>query len=152
MGLHGVRGSLDGLYDVVIAGASTVVALQRMANVIFTRTRITAQQIGSRHDHARCAETALQRVFLAEGDLQRVKLASRHTFYRGYRPAIGLHRKHGAGLDAFTVNMHVACPALARVASYMRTGQPQRTAQKINQQRAWLNLCLLFLTVNGNLD
>src|SRR6478609_6822368 len=66
---------LDRLDDVVIAGASADVAVERLADLFLARLRVVGEQLHRRHHHPRRAEAALQAVALAERRLHRVQLA-----------------------------------------------------------------------------
>src|SRR5262249_43212528 len=72
-----VRGRLlDGLDDVLVAGAAAEVALQTAPNLRLGQTRpVRAEQLRGGHDDPRRAETALQAVPLPESLLERMELA-----------------------------------------------------------------------------
>src|SRR5262245_9323704 len=74
-GRHLLGGVLDGLDDVVIAGAPAEVALEPVPDLTLARLRIALEQLRRRHDHARSAESALKPVLLPEPLLDRMELA-----------------------------------------------------------------------------
>src|SRR5215471_18013821 len=72
---------LDGLDDVVVAGAAAEIALELMPDLSLAGIRIPLDHLRGRHDHAGRAEPALQAVLLPEPFLDRVQRAvSRHPF------------------------------------------------------------------------
>jgi hypothetical protein len=62
----------NGVDDVLIPGASAEISLEPGADAFFARLRFAAKQLQRAHDHARGAETALQRVMLTKGRQQAV--------------------------------------------------------------------------------
>src|SRR6516164_4373646 len=52
--------------NVLIAGAAAEIAREPFANLVVGRERVLADEIGCRHQHAGCAEPALQRMMLAK--------------------------------------------------------------------------------------
>src|SRR3546814_15056927 len=56
--LHARGGRLDGLHDVVVAGAAADVAFQPFADLALVGIRVLLQQVDGRHHHARGAEAA----------------------------------------------------------------------------------------------
>src|SRR5882672_754330 len=64
---------LHGLYDVLVAGAAAQVALEPVPDLVLRRVRIALEQVRGSHDHAGCAEAALQGVLLVERLLHRVQ-------------------------------------------------------------------------------
>src|SRR2546428_8898964 len=65
---------LDGLDDVLVAGAAAEVALERLPHLVLARRGILLEQGHGGEHHPRGAEAALQRVLLVEGLLDRVQL------------------------------------------------------------------------------
>jgi len=122
-------------------------------NLFVRRLRIILQQRGDRHDHARCAKTALQRVAIGESLLHGVQfLALREAFDRDDVGPARLHRQHRARLDGAAVDVDRAAAALARIAPDVRAGQLQLVAQHIDEQRAVFHVARLFGAVNGEFD
>src|SRR5437870_9876088 len=68
---------LDGLDDVLVAGAAAEVALEGPADLLLARRRVVLEQAHRREHHPGCAVAALQRVLLVEGLLHGVELAVR---------------------------------------------------------------------------
>ena len=141
---------LDGLDDVVVAGAAADIAFELVAHRLFVELLALAlHQIDRRHDHAGRAEAALQAMMLAEGFLHRMKLAVLgEAFDRGDLGAVERNGERGAGLDRAAVHMHDAGAALAGVAAHMRAGQTQMLAQEFDQQRAAFDLATHALAIH----
>ena len=74
---HRLGGGADRDDDVLVPGAATEVALDRVADLVVGRIRVTVEQVDGGHDHARRAEAALQAVLLPEGRLHRMELVTR---------------------------------------------------------------------------
>ena len=147
------RGVLNGVDDVLIAGAAAEVAGDAVANLLLARRRIVLQQVDRRHDHARRAVAALQAVLFPEALLHRMQLAfRRQPFDRHHRRAVGLHREDRARLRAAAVDEHGARAALAGVAADMRAGEIEMFAQEVHEQRARFDVRFAHLAVDGNGD
>src|ERR1041385_8592044 len=71
-----LRGVLDRLDDVDVAGAATEVPRDRLADVVLGRLGVLREERAAGHHHARRAEAALQAVLLPEALLDRVELVS----------------------------------------------------------------------------
>src|SRR5439155_11556647 len=86
---------LDGLDDVLVAGAAAEVALERAANLGLARRRVLLEKADGREHHARGAVAALQRVLLVEGLLHGMELAVPCEPFDGRdRRAVGLDSEH----------------------------------------------------------
>src|ERR1700730_2937951 len=106
------RGGFHRVDDVLVAGATAQIAVQAVTDLFLARLGIALDNLLDRHDHAGRAETALQPVLVPKGFLYGVQLAvSRQTFDGENIAAVRLHRKHGATLDRFAVDMHCASAA-----------------------------------------
>ena len=150
-----VRGVLDGVDDVLVAGAAAEVAGDALADLAARSasgcrcSRLTADMIMPGR-----AVAALQAVLLPEALLQRMQLA-----VLGASPsmvvtvgAVGLHGEDRARLRAAAVDEHRARAALARVAADVRAGQVELFAQEVHEQRARLDVRLAHLAVDGDRD
>src|ERR671912_1455187 len=136
-------GLLDGLDDVLVARAATVVALEPLADLLLRRVRVLLKQAHRSHDHARRAIPALQPVLLVERRLHGMPTAVlRETLDRRDLTPIGLHREHRARLDRLTVHEHRARPAVGRVAPDHGPRQVQLLAQEMHKQHPGLDLAL----------
>ena len=94
-------------------------------------------EIHRRHQHARRAEPALQRVVFREKLLQRMHLAAlRQAFDRADLGTVGLDGEHQAGAHGLAVDHHRTGAAHAVLAADMGAGQAQTVAQEIGQQGA----------------
>src|SRR5919108_179940 len=70
------RRRVDGLDDVLVAGAAAEVALEPAPDLrVGQPLAVRAEELDAGHDHPRRAEAALERVALPEGLLQRMELA-----------------------------------------------------------------------------
>src|SRR5262249_52689925 len=97
-----------------------------------------AHDVERSHYHSGCAEAALQPVIFAEGLLHGMQRTIRfgQPLYSGDLGALALQSERRAGFGCDAVNMNNAGPALGRIASNVRTGQPQVFAQELHQQGA----------------
>src|SRR5262245_13022676 len=98
---------VDGLDDVLVAGAAAEVALEPAPDLgIGQAVTVRAEQLDGAHDHPRRAETALERVPLPERLLQRMQLAVvGKPFDRRHLGAVRLNGEHGAGLHCVAVEV-----------------------------------------------
>src|SRR5919206_425984 len=78
------RRRVDGLDDVLVAGAAADVALEPAPDLRLGQpVAVRAEKLDAGHDHPRGAEAALERVALPEGLLERMQLAApRETLVR----------------------------------------------------------------------
>src|SRR4051794_38498281 len=92
-----VRGVLNCVDDVLVAGAAAEVPGEAFADLPFRGLRVVLQQRDGRHDHARRTVTALQAVFFPEALLQRMQVAvRREPLDRRDGGSVGLNREDGA--------------------------------------------------------
>lgn len=110
--LGGFGGGQHGPHDVLVARAAAEVAFQGVTHLVRGRVRVLAQQIARRHEHARGAVAALERVPLAEGTLEAGPLpVPGQSLHRGHFAPVRLDGEHRAALDARTVEVDGAGPA-----------------------------------------
>src|SRR6185295_15833498 len=67
-------GGLNGVDDVLVAGAAAEVALDTLADLALRWPGVLVQQVDGRHDDARRAVTALKAMFLPKALLQGMQL------------------------------------------------------------------------------
>src|SRR5262245_35388772 len=131
---HLLRGVLDRLDDVVVAGAAAQIALEEVADLGFARLLLALEELVGSHDHARCAEAALEAVLLPEALLDRVELSVLgEPLDREDVSAVGLNGKHVARLRRSAVDHDRAGAALARVAPDVRPGEIQDVAEVVDE-------------------
>ena len=153
VGLSALRRGEDGLDDVVVAGATTEVALKADAYVFLAWRGILFQDTDGCHDHARCAIAALETMVLHEGLLHRVHLATlRQSFDGDDITTVGLHGEHGAALHGFTVHMHGARAATGSVATDIGAGETEVLSDVLHQQSAWLDVTVAAHAVHFHGD
>ena len=122
--LMSAAAALNGLDDVVVAGAAAEIAFQPLADLLLGGIRVALHQVDRAHDHAGRTEAALQPVMLAERRLHRVQLAVFGQAFDGRDLRLrGLQREHGAALHRHAVDVHDARAALAGVAADVGAGQ-----------------------------
>ena len=92
------RRPLDGLDDVLIAGATAEIPLNATSNLGFAWLRIPLQELISRKYHARGAVATLQSVFFPETLLNGVEFSVLSQALNGHNIGpVGLDGQHGAG-------------------------------------------------------
>src|SRR5262249_2811420 len=124
-------GVLNGVDDVLIAGAATEIAGETRADLELRRRWGILEQRHRRHDHPRRAEAALQAVFLPESLLQRMERAvAAETLDGGDLRSVCLDGEDRARLRTAAVEQHRACAALTGVAPDVSAGQPELLAQE----------------------
>src|SRR5437763_4408040 len=145
------RRRVDGLDDVLVAGAAADVALEPAPDLCLGEpVAIRAEELDAGHDHPRGAEAALERVVLPEGLLERMELAAlRETLDRRHLVAVGLDGEQGARLHRVPVEVDRAGAAEGRVAADLRPGEPEVVAEEVDEQRPRLDLRLVPDAVDG---
>src|SRR5215208_3087415 len=144
---------LDGLHDVLVAGATAQVPFQAFSYLLLRRIGILLQQADGGHDHARRAVAALQAVRLVEGLLHRMPHAVlRNAPDGGDLVPVSLHRQYRARLDRLPVDVDRAGPATGRVASRMHAPYPEVLSEMVKQEQPRLYLSHVGLSVYSHLD
>src|SRR5688572_357088 len=94
----GAAGKLDGIENVMVAGASAEIRGECLANFGISRVRGVAQQGRYCHQEAGRAKAALQTMGTSESVLQRIQLPGRscERFNRSQIVSVGLDREHDA--------------------------------------------------------
>src|SRR6266545_6992973 len=143
---------VDGLDDVLVAGAAAEVALEPAPDLgVGQPVAVRAQQLDAGHDHPRRTEAALQRVMLPERLLQGMQLAVRgEPFDRRDLAAVGLDGEHGARLHREPVEVDGAGAADRRVAADLRAREREVVAEEVDEQRPRLDLRLVPNAVDGD--
>ncbi len=121
---------------------------QRLAELRLGRVGVLAQVGVERHQEARGAEPALQRVVLVEGRLQRAGL---EALDRAHVAPVGLDGERQAGAHRLAVELHRARAADAVLAADLRAGEAL-VADEVRQQRARLDLGLVLGAVDAHGD
>src|SRR5437763_7453103 len=151
--LLGHRGGalLHRLDDVVIAGAAAQVALQLLADRLFVGVRMTRDEIDRAHHHAGRAEATLEAVAFLERVLHRMhrSIGRRDALDRHDVRALHLPCENVARLDRAAVDVDRACAALRGIAADVRARQGQRSAQKIGEQHARINIGAHRFAIDG---
>ena len=133
----------DGLLDVGVAGAAAEVAADHVVDLLLGELRRGVARLqagGDRHQEARRAEPALQRVALAEGLLHRVQhlaaavVVARQALDGGHLVPVDLDGEHQARAHRVAVDQHRARAADAVLAADVRAGQPEVVPQRVGQQ------------------
>src|ERR671934_273475 len=145
------RRRVDGLDDVLVAGAAADVPLEPAPDLRLGQpVAVRAEELDAGHDHSRRAEAALERVALPERLLQRMQLAvARETLDRRDLAAVGQNRERGARLHREPVEVDRAGAANRRVAADLRPGEPEVVAEEVDEQRPRLDLRLVPDAVDG---
>src|SRR5262249_12401992 len=142
---HLLGGPLDGLDDVVVARAAAEVAFEPVADLALRGPWVPLEELRGGHDHARCAEAALEAVLLPEAFLDRMELPIlRHPFDRLHLGALTLDGQQRARLHRLAIHVHRAGATLARVAPHVRAGEPGQLADVVNEQQPGLDIVRLL--------
>src|SRR5438093_4305625 len=150
---HLLGSPLDGLDDVVVAGAAAEVAFQPVADLGLRRPRRALEELGGRHDHARRAEPALQAVLFPEAFLDRMQLAVLgHALDGLHLRARALDGQERTGLLRLPVDVHGAGAALAGVAAHMGAGEPRQLPDVVDEEEAGLDVVGVLHAVDGHGD
>src|ERR671917_704478 len=144
---------LDGLDDVLVAGAATEVALQPLPDLRLRGVGLLPEQAYGGHDHAGRAITALQPVRLVEGLLHRMPEAVLpDTLHRRDLGPVGLHREDRTRLDRLAVYVDGARAATRGVATRMHAPDPEVLPEMVEQEQPGLHLRHVRAAVDRHLD
>ena len=108
-GFHLLGSELDGLHNMLVAGAAAEVSFQPVPDFCVAGIRISFQDLCCGHDHARRAVAALQAMMFPETFLHRMQLAfCSQSFNGGYFRAVSLDCEQRAGLYRLSIYKHSA--------------------------------------------
>ena len=128
---------LDGLDDLLVAGAAAQVAADARLDLVPAGVGVLVQQRLGRHDHAGGAVAALGGGLLDEGLLDGVELVVVAQALDGVHPAaLGLERRVDAGGHRLAVHQDGAGAALALAAADLGADEAQPVAQHVGQHLA----------------
>src|SRR5919199_1120586 len=114
---HLLCGLLNGLDDVLVACAATIVSFQGLTDLLLARLWILIDQADGGDHHARRAVAALQGVVLMKRRLHGMPLSILgESLYRRDLVSIGLHREYSARLDRLPIHKYRARSAVRGVA------------------------------------
>src|SRR3954469_225211 len=108
----------------LVTGAAAQVARERLSRLGFRTIRAGSEEGLERHEDARGAEAALQRVLLMERLLKRVQILVGEALDRADARPAGLDGKRQAGADRLAVELDRARAAGALLAADLGPGQP----------------------------
>jgi hypothetical protein len=98
----------------------------------FVRIRFTVQQRLGGYDEPWRTDAALERCIFQEAPLERVQVvAFCDALDRDYFATLRLGSEHAAGVHQRTIEDHVACAAVAVVASFLGTSETDDIAQDV---------------------
>src|SRR5262245_3148436 len=141
----------DRLHDVVVAGAATEVALERVADLLLGGVRVLDQIARRREHHPGGAEAALEAVVAAERLLDRVQLAvGRHPLDRRDRSPVDLRGEERARFHRLPVEQDRARSAGRGVAADVGPGEPEGLPEEVHEERARLDVRLARDPVDGD--
>src|ERR671915_2629979 len=150
---HLPGGPLDRLDDPQVAGAAAEVAGEGLAQLLVAGIRMLPQERLHRHQEARSAEPALERVRLMESALERVEaIVAREALDRPERAAARLDRQHQAGPHRLAVELDRAGTADALLAADLRAGETRGVADEVGQERPGLDVALVVPPVDLDAD
>jgi hypothetical protein len=141
------------VHNVLVTGAAAEVSVKRVANLAFRRLRIPHEKLMCSKNHSRSAKTALKPMALPKSLLKRMQIFSlRQPFDRRNISAVGLHRKHRAGLHRGIIQHHRARSANTGLAADVRAGQSEDFAKKMNQEQSRFHLVAMLdsIDLDGN--
>jgi len=121
---HVFCGILHSAHDILVARAAADIAFERLANLSFGGVGVVLQEFGGGHNHAGCAEAALQTMFLPEAFLNGVQAAfGRQSFNGGDFAAVGLYCQESARFDSFAIEVDDTRAALRGIATNVCSGE-----------------------------
>src|SRR5258706_2569180 len=132
---HPLRRLLDGLEDLLVAGAAAQVAGHCFLDSLAGGIRLfRGQRLGGEQD-AGGAVAALGGAEVGESGLQRMELcAAGHPLHSLHRAPLALDRQHQAGELRLAVDEDCAGTALAELAAVLGAGEAEVLAQQLEQR------------------
>ena len=118
-----LRRVLNGLHNIVVAGAAAEVAFQRVPDLRLGRISVSLKQLNRVHDHPGGTEPALKTVLFPESFLDWVQYAVLcKAFDRHNVGAIGLYGKNRARFHRLPIDQDGTRPTLRRIATDVCAG------------------------------
>src|SRR5262249_6842531 len=120
---------------------------------LLARVQVLCEERGGREHHPGRAEAALQAMLLVKALLHRMEPAGwREPFDGRDLVPVNLDGEHRAGLDRDAVKQHRAGAAARRVAADVRSGEPERLAEEVDEEKPRLDRGRARLTVHIRVD
>jgi len=136
LSFHSSTTLLHGFDNVLVTRATAQIAFEQFANFEFAGVGVAVGNVDRAHDHARCAEAALQAMAFFECGLHGVHgaIGLGHTFNGGNFGALCLCGEHVARLDGTAVDMNGTCATLGCIAAHVGAGEFEVLAQCVDEQ------------------
>src|SRR5438094_271564 len=146
---HLLRGCLDRLYDVDIAGTPTKIPVDTPANLLVSRVGIPLQEEEARHQHSWGTVAALQSVVFPKSLLDWMKIFTPCQPLHGQdiRP-FGLNREHHARLHGLAIHDYRASATMPSIAAYVRACEIQHISEEVNEQGPRLRRASVRISVH----
>jgi hypothetical protein len=136
--------------DLLIARTAAQATGERFADLVARRAGMLVEQRFRSDQEAGRADAALQGGSLQEALLKGMQVAlARQPFNRFQRRSFGLNGQHDAAIHRHAVHQHGAGAAVAVVAAFLRSGQPQLVAENFQETLPGFAKKLGFLAVDG---
>src|SRR5271155_2075333 len=136
---------MHGAQNAHMAAAAAQIGFEPGANLGVAGMRISLQQRLRPHHHAGNAVTALRRLRLDEGLLDRRGLVLRaEPFERRDLLAGEQYDRRHAGKDRLAIDQHRAGAALAESAAEFGGVELELAAQHVKQRRAWIGIHVML--------
>src|SRR5437660_2815756 len=150
---HLLRGGLDLLYDVDIAGTPRKIPVDTPANLLVCRVGIPLQEEEARHQHSWGTVAALQSVVFPKSLLDWMKVFTLCQPLHGQdiRP-LGLNREHHARLHCLAVHDYRARAAMPGIAAYVRACEIQHISEEVNEKGPRLHRASVRISVHFESD
>jgi len=143
----------DRPHDAVVAGAAAQVARQLKPHLAVVGAGQPQHDVARRHQHARRAVAALQRVLGRERQAQRCRhLVVLQPFDAAHLAPGAVGGVGDAGTRWLPVQQDRARAANPVLAAQVRAGEQQALAQEVGQMGAWLGLRLQVCAVHPQLE
>lgn len=146
------RGHLDRIDDLLVAGATAEIAIDRRLDLVTGGIDIGLEEGGADDEESRRAEAALAAAGLGKALLNRMQMmAIRQTLDRGDRRAFSLAGKAETRQARLPINLDRAAATCPHVAASLEPQRPDLIAQNIEQNRVALDEVLGLYAVHNRL-
>jgi hypothetical protein len=148
---HLLRRQLYRVDDVLVAGTAAEIPRDGFSDVLFGGIGVTFQERHQAHQNAWGAEATLYGVSFPEGFLKGMQVIhGSQSFDCENLMAVGLHSKHQAGPDRFSIKQNGASATYTVLAADVRASQAKLMAQEIAQQQARLDGALVLGAIDSD--
>src|SRR5579862_534064 len=147
-----LRDLRNGLADSVVGSATADIPAKPAPDVFGRGVRGAVEKRFASQHKSRSAKTALRRIVLDEGLLNRMQLALLRQRFNGHNGlSQGVNREYRAGIDQFVVQQDSTRSAFAAIANSFGASDGEVITKGVQQSDSRLKICVIRLAIDGEL-